>query len=69
MIDPTTNDIGRAVIYQGGHPDDREEGIITSFNDACVFVRYGAKWNSQATSRCDLTWSFPTADQPTTEGE
>jgi hypothetical protein len=57
MIDPKQTDVGRGVIYQGGHPDDREAGVITSFNDHVVFVRYGRK--VQATSREDLTWEFP----------
>ena len=59
MINPTEKDIGRQVIYQGGHPDDREEGVITSFNDHSVFVRYGAKVQSQGTNRADLAWSHP----------
>ena len=34
MIEPTTNDIGRAVIYTGNrYPGGKlEEGVITSFN-------------------------------------
>lgn len=56
MIDPKQTDVGRGVIYQGGHPDDREVGVITSFNEHVVFVRYGRK--VQATSREDLTWEF-----------
>lgn len=55
MINPTEKDIGRKVIYQGGHPDDREEGVITSFNDHCVFVRYRGT-TSQATGRDHLEW-------------
>lgn len=58
MIDPKQTDIGRGVIYQGGHPDDREYGVITSFNDHVVWVRYGKSRTSQATSREDLTWEF-----------
>lgn len=38
MIEPTEADIGREVIYQGSHPDDRESGVISSFNDKYVFV-------------------------------
>ncbi len=56
MIEPTEKDIGRVVLYQGGHPDDKDRGVITSFNERVVFVRYGSKQTSQATSRCDLTW-------------
>lgn len=59
VIDPTEKDIGRMVIYQGGHPDDKDEGVITSFNDKYVFVRYTAMSTSQATARCDLRWTTP----------
>lgn len=58
MINPTKDDIGRYVLYQGGHPDDKDRGYITSFNDYCVFVRYGKSVASQATYREDLTWEF-----------
>jgi hypothetical protein len=57
-IEATDADIGRAVVYTGnrswGGPD--EEGVITSFNERNVFVRYGANKGSQATSRTDLEW-------------
>jgi hypothetical protein len=33
-----------------------EEGVITSFNHACVFVRYGAGQISKGTRREDLEW-------------
>ncbi len=57
MIEPTKVDIGRKVNYQAGHPGAPvEQGIITSFNDHYVFVRYGAKTTSEATSREDLNW-------------
>jgi hypothetical protein len=60
MINPTQTDVGRGVIYQGGHPDDRDTGIISSFNDRVVFVRYrGKHGGAQATRREDLTWEFP----------
>jgi hypothetical protein len=44
MIEPTEHDIGRAVVYTGNrYPGGKlEEGVITSFNDYAVFVRYGA---------------------------
>lgn len=69
MIEPTHADIGRSVVYQGGHPDDRDEGVITSFNERVVFVRYRAQHPSapgQATSREDLQWSHAS---PTPNGE
>ena len=55
MIYPEEDDIGRAVVYTGnrGKP---EEGVITSFNDHSVFVRYGADKYSKGTSRADLKW-------------
>jgi hypothetical protein len=58
MIEPTSDDIGRAVIYTGNrYPGgELEEGVITSFHDHAVFVRYGAEKGSKATSRADLEW-------------
>ena len=54
-IEPTTEDIGRAVVYHP-HVGTTERGVITSFNDHYVFVRYGSASTSQATSRRDLSW-------------
>lgn len=34
-----------------------EEGVITSFNDAVIFVRYRGDNHSKATSREDLEWT------------
>lgn len=61
MIEPKAEDVGRAVIYTGNrYPDGKtEEGVITSFNDYAVFVRYGADKHSKGTSRTDLEWSRP----------
>jgi hypothetical protein len=41
MIEPTEDDIGRAVVYTGDRfPGGKlEEGVITSFHDHAVFVR------------------------------
>jgi hypothetical protein len=36
-----------------------EEGVITSFNDYAVFVRYGADTASKSTQRADLEWVRP----------
>ena len=52
MIKPTENDIGRGVIYTGNRgwkPDGSadEAGVITSFNNTCVFVRYGSNKGSK----------------------
>jgi hypothetical protein len=40
MIEPTEDDIGRAVVYTGNRYPGRkpEEGVITSFNRYTVFV-------------------------------
>jgi hypothetical protein len=58
MIAPTENDIGRAVVYTGNrYPGGKlEEGVITSFHERAVFVRYGADKHSKATSHADLEW-------------
>jgi hypothetical protein len=40
MIDPKPADIGRKVVYRDRTGWKVEEGVITSFNDTCVFVRY-----------------------------
>jgi len=58
VLNPTEADIGREVVYTGNrYPGGRlEYGVITSFNDSCVFVRYDGKRHTQATSREDLEW-------------
>jgi hypothetical protein len=61
MIEPTDADIGRKVVYRAWNSWYRndvkpEEGVITSFNAAYVFVRYGASTTSKATRRADLEW-------------
>lgn len=64
MIQPTKADIGRKVIYRDLSGSKIEEGIITSFNDYCVFVRY--KWSgttSAGTRREDLEWMTNGDDQ------
>lgn len=58
-INPTPRDIGRKVIYRerGDFPGRKiEEGVITSYNDSVVFVRYGTSATSAATDRADLDW-------------
>lgn len=59
MINPTLSDVGREVIYTGNRwPGAKTEaGVITSFNDTCVFVRYAADKHSKGTSREDLEWA------------
>ncbi len=65
MINPTTKDIGRSVVYHYYEWIDKdgrshlklEDGIITSFNDFCVFVRYKGDNHSKGTRREDLEWT------------
>lgn len=57
MIDPTATDIGRLVVYRDRSGHVVEQGVITSFNAACVFVWYGAHTGSQGTRREDLEWA------------
>lgn len=52
MIDPTEADIGRKVIYV----PRLQVGVITSFTENYVFVRYGDGSTSAATRREDLEW-------------
>lgn len=61
MIEPTDADIGRAVTYTGNryHGGKLEYGIITSFNEVTVFVRYDGKKGSQGTNPDDLEWAYP----------
>jgi hypothetical protein len=61
MIYPEEDDIGRTVVYTGKrYPGGKlEEGVITSFTDYSVFVRYGTDKGSKATSRADLEWVWP----------
>lgn len=59
MIAPTQADIGRRVIYRPTRGHTVEEGVITSFNPAYVFVRYGAHAGSKATPRELLEWLGP----------
>ena len=53
----TEADKGRKVIYKAG-TEEREEGVISSWNDVNVFVRYGTQVGSQATRPEDLTWTY-----------
>jgi len=61
MINPTEADIGRKVVYPGrsrveGGFSRPQVGIITSFNEKYIFVRYGVGATSAATKREDLEW-------------
>ncbi len=55
MIEPASVDIGRKVIYVSNR-GKREDGVITSFSDSFVFVRYGNDGQGIATLREDLEW-------------
>lgn len=60
MINPDLADIGRKVVYRPRfHGAVPEEGVITSFNETCVFVRYGADVHSKGADRRDLEWVHP----------
>lgn len=69
MINPTEKDVGRGVVYTGNYGGPLEEGVITSFNERFVFVRYKKQHpsqNGQATQREDLEW-LGYENTPTTE--
>lgn len=57
MIDPKPGDEGKWVTYISSH-NFREAGIISSWNDRVVFVRYHAGDTSAATTREDLIWGL-----------
>tara|TARA_Y100001956_G_C4070043_1_gene163479 strand:+ start:29 stop:211 length:183 start_codon:yes stop_codon:yes gene_type:complete len=52
----TQEDIGRRVVYEKQYTLD--EGIISSYNEKYIFVKYGTCSTAQATSPEDLTFSF-----------
>ncbi len=53
--------VGSKVLYTPGHAHgdlnhpDCERGVVTSWNASFVFVRYGSRLQSQATTPSDLT--------------
>ena len=49
-----SSDIGRKVVYKSF--TGNEEGVITSYNESYVFVRYGSDTGSQATRYEDLSF-------------
>lgn len=49
-------EIGRKVIYKSF--GKTEFGVITSFNEKYVFVRYGNDINSKSTRPSDLEYGF-----------
>ena len=56
MIEPKQTDIGRKVIYRVYPNAKVEEGVITSFNERYVFVRFGTEERSAVTTREQLEW-------------
>lgn len=60
MIEPTEADIGRRVIYRVytklTDGEFSETGVISSFTNHCVFVRYGNNTGTKATFHKDLYW-------------
>lgn len=58
MISPNGSDIGREVIYRACHHGAKpESGVITSFNEHYVFVRFSALGGSKGCKREDLHWA------------
>lgn len=56
---PTEEDIGRGVVYVAHPGAAPEDGVVTSFNDRVVFVRYASQHpgaSGKATRREDLRW-------------
>lgn len=59
MIAPDAGDEGRAVLYwrpDGRHLNLYERGLISSWNEHYVFVRYTRGMTADATRREDLIW-------------
>lgn len=62
MIEPTSTDIGRSVIYrERGNGQKVEQGILTSFSTTIAFVLYdNVKGTTSAATRFeDLEWAHP----------
>jgi len=58
-MNPENIETGRKVVYTpfiGCDPELREEGVITSYNDKFIFVRYGNDVNSKATDPQDIEY-------------
>ena len=56
LSDLTPEHVGRAVVYREPHGVLRaQDGVITSWNEIFVFVRYGVQLHSKATNPMDLT--------------
>ena len=54
------SDVGRKVVYTpfvDCDPSLKEEGVITSWNDTFIFVRYGDEVHSKATTPSDIEFT------------
>lgn len=56
MIDPVDGDVGRWVHYKWDDGWRVEYGVITSFNEGMVFVRFVGDVGSKGCVREDLHW-------------
>jgi hypothetical protein len=65
MIEPTSQDIGRVVWYRDRSGQKSERGVISSFNERFVFVRYTEGSTAAATDRLDLYWPHTDAQDAT----
>ncbi|MDR2095752.1 MAG: hypothetical protein LBP76_09585 [Treponema sp.] len=54
----TENDRGREVVFDF-RGSEREFGIISSWNERFIFVKYNGSQQSQATDPMSLRWSIP----------
>lgn len=54
-IEPKAGDEGRSVIYRTKH-GPIERGDVTSWNSACVFVRFDGDRHGKGCRRRDLEW-------------
>ena len=52
----TSQDVGRAVVYRSPSSDKIEDGSISSWNAAFIFVQYGHAPTAAATDPTFLEW-------------
>ena len=55
------SDVGRGVVYVPPH-DARQDGVVSSWNERWIFVRYRGQESAQATDPADLQWLDPGRD-------
>lgn len=56
MINPVANDLYRSVTH---HRGANRQGLIISFNDRSVYVRFNGDSIEVASRREDLEWTHP----------